>query len=167
MGPAFAAVGAGIAALLEATIASRYQIIGAQLQLVLILGIAVTVVYGFEEGLTWAFIGGLLLDFLAMRPIGSTPFEFLLVIAAAELAGPLLSRSRYPGVIGAAVILSPLFLIVSDVLTGLLTTASPSIHPTSLIATAIANGVLAAVTAPLVILLKRRAELRQRVLWWR
>ena len=70
MAPAFAAVGAGIAALLESTIASRYQIAGAQLQIVLLFGIAITLVYGFEEGMAWAFVGGLFLDFLAMRPHG-------------------------------------------------------------------------------------------------
>ena len=167
MGPAIAAVGAGIAALLESAIASRYQIFGAQFQIVLILGIAVTIVYGFEEGLVWAFVGGLMLDFLAMRPMGSSPFELLVAVAAAELASPLLSRSRYPGVIAAAVVLSPVFLVVSDVLTGLLNPPAPPIHATSLVATAIANGLLAAVAAPLVIVLKRRSETRERVLWWR
>jgi len=54
MGPAFAAVGAGIAALLELTIASRYQFADAQLQVSLVFAVAVTLVYGFEEGMTWA-----------------------------------------------------------------------------------------------------------------
>jgi rod shape-determining protein MreD len=167
MGPAFAAVGAVVAALVEATMASRYQIAGAQLQLVLILGIAVTVIYGFEEGMIWAFVGGLLVDFLSMRPMGSTPFVMLVVVASSEVAAPLLTRSRYPGVIAAVVILTPVFLVASGVLTGLLNPPTPSLHPTTLAAAAIANGILAAVLAPLVIGLKRRAELRERIVWWR
>jgi len=167
MGPAFAAVGAAIAALLQATVGSRYQILDAQLQPVLVLGVAVTLVYGFEEGMTWAFVGGLFVDFLGMRPMGSTPFGLLAVIAATELAAPLLARSRYAGTIAAVVVLTPAYVVVSDVLTGLLSPPTQSIHPTALIAAAIANGIVAALAAPLVVILKRRAELRERVIWWR
>ena len=167
MGPAFAAVGAAIAALIQATVGSRYQIFDAQLQPVLVLGVAVTLVYGFEEGMTWAFVGGLLFDFLSMRPIGSTPFALLAVIAATELASPLLARSRYPGTIVAVVVLTPIYVVATGILTGLLSSHTQSIHPTTLIAAAIANGILAALVAPVVVILKRRAELRERVLWWR
>jgi cell shape-determining protein MreD len=167
MRPAFAAVGAAIAALLELTVASRYQIADAQLQIVLIFGIVVTLVYGFEEGMAWAFVGGLFLDFLALRPLGSTVFELLLAVAATDLAVPLLSRARYPGAIGAVLVLTPVFLVVSGVVTGLLRPPAPPLHPTSLVAAAIANAAVAALAAPLVIGLKRRAEQRERVVWWR
>jgi rod shape-determining protein MreD len=167
MGPAFAAIGAGIAALLEVTIASRFQLFGAQLQLVLVLGVAVTVVYGFEAGMAWAFIGGILADFLSMRPMGSTPFELLAMLAITELASPLLNRSRFPGIIGTVAVLTPIYLAVSGVLTGLLNTPSPSLHPIALLAAAAANAILAALLSPLVIGLRRRAELRERVVWWR
>lgn len=167
MSPAFAAVGAGIAALLESTVASRYQIAGAQLQIVLILGIAITLVYGFEEGLAWAFVGGLFLDFLAMRPLGSTVFDLLIVMAVTDLAVPVLSRSRYPGAIGAAFLLTPVFLLISNVVTGLLSPPAPPVHFTSLLAAAVANAAVAALAAPLVIGLKRRAEQRERIVWWR
>ncbi len=167
MAPAFAAVGAGIAALLESTIASRYQIAGAQLQIVLVVGVAITLVYGFEEGMTWAFVGGLFLDFLALRPIGSTVFGLLIVMAATDLAVPLLSRSRYPGVIGAVLVLTPAFLLISGVVTGLLRPPAPPIQPANFLAAGIVNAAVSALVAPLVIGLKRRAEQRERVVWWR
>jgi cell shape-determining protein MreD len=167
MSPAFAAVGAGIAALLESTIASRYQIAGAQLQLVLVLGVAITLVYGFEEGMAWAFVGGLFLDFLALRPLGSTVFELLLAVAATDVAVPLLSRSRYPGAVAAVFVVTPAFLLISDVVTGLLRPPAPPMHLSGLVAAAVANAALAALAAPLVIGLKRRAEQRERVVWWR
>jgi rod shape-determining protein MreD len=167
MGPAFAAVGAGIAALLESTIASRYQIAGAQLQISLVFAVAVTLVYGFEEGMAWAFVGGLFLDFFALRPLGSSMFELLIAVALTTLAEPLLARSRYPGCVLAVLVLTPVFLVVSNVTTELLQPPTPPIHPTSLIFAALANAVVAAVASPLVIGLKRRAEQRERVLWWR
>jgi cell shape-determining protein MreD len=167
MGPAFAAVAAGVAALLESSMASRYQIAGAQLQIVLLLGIAITLVYGFEDGMAWAFVGGLFLDFLAMRPLGSTVFGLLIAMAATDLGVPLLSRFRYPGVIGAVLVLTPVFLVISNVVTGLLRPPAPSIQVTALAAAAIVNAAIAGLAAPLVIGLKRRSEQRERVVWWR
>jgi rod shape-determining protein MreD len=167
MGPAFAAVGAGVAALLELTIASRFQIAGAQLEISLVFAVIVTLVYGFEEGMAWAFVGGLTLDFIALRPLGSSVFELLAVVALATVAEPLLSRSRYPGCVIAVAVLTPIFLVISDVTSGLLRPPAPPMQLTSLIVAALANAIVAAVAAPLVIGIKRRAEQRQRVLWWR
>jgi rod shape-determining protein MreD len=168
MGPTFAAVGAGVAALLELTIASRYQIAGAQLlQVSLVFAIAVTVVYGFEQGMAWAFVGGLCLDLLAMRPLGASIFELLIAVALATVAEPLLSRSRYIGCVIAVFVITPIFLVISDVTTGLLRPPTPPLPVTTLVAGAIANAVFAAVVCPLVIWFKRRAEQRRRMLWWR
>jgi cell shape-determining protein MreD len=167
MGPAFAAVGAGVAALLESTVASRYQIVGAQLQISLVFAVAVTLVYGFEEGMAWAFVGGLCIDFFAMRPLGSSVFELLIAVALTALAEPLLSRSRYFGCVAAAFVVTPIFLLLSDVTTGLLRTSAPPLQLSSLLGGAFANAIVAAVVAPLVIGLRRRAENRERVLWWR
>ena len=167
MGPAFAAVGAGVAALLETTIASRYQFAGAQLQISLVLAIVVTLVYGFEDGMAWAFVGGLCLDFFALRQIGSTVFELLGVVALARLAQPLLSRSRYPGCVAATFFLTPIFLVVSDVTTGLLRPPAPPLSLTDLVVAAVTNAVVAAIAAPIFIALKRRSEQQERVVWWR
>jgi cell shape-determining protein MreD len=167
MGPAFAAVGAGIAALLESTIASRYQIVGAQLQISLVFVIAATIVFGFEEGIAWAFVGGLCLDFFAMRPLGSSVFELLIAVALVMVSEPLLSRSRYAGCVIATLFVTPIFLIVSDITTGLLRSSAPPLHLTGLVAAGLANAGVAAVLSLLLIGIKRRAENRERVLWWR
>ena len=167
MGPAFAAVGAGVAALLESTIASRYQIVGAQLQISLVFVIAATIVFGFEEGLTWALVGGLCLDFFAMRPLGSSVFELLIAVALVMVSEPLLSRSRYAGCVIATLFVTPIFLIVSDITTGLLRSSAPPLHLTGLVAAGLANAGVAAVLSLLLIGIKRRAENRERVLWWR
>jgi rod shape-determining protein MreD len=167
MGPAFAAVGAGVSALLEATIASRYQIVGAQLQISLVFVIAATIVFGFEEGIAWAFVGGLCLDFFTIRPLGSSVFELLLAVALVMVTQPLLSRSRYAGCVIATLLVTPLFLVISNITTGLIRSSAPPIHLTDLLAAAVANAAVAAVLSLLLIGIKRRAENRERVLWWR
>ena len=167
MGSAFAAVGAGVAALLESTITSRYQIVGAQLQISLVFVVAATIVFGFEEGLTWALVGGLCLDFFAMRPLGSSVFVLLVAVALVMVSEPLLSRSRYAGCVIATLFVTPIFLIVSDITTGLLRSSAPPLHLTGLVAAGLANAGVAAVLSLLLIGIKRRAENRERVLWWR
>ena len=167
MGPAFAAVGAGVAALLESTIVSRYQIAGAQLQMSLVFVIAATIVFGFEEGIAWAFVGGLCLDFFAMRPLGSSVFVLLVAVAVVMVSEPLLSRSRYAGCVIATLFVTPIFLIVSDITSGLLRSSAPPLHLTGLVAAGLANAGVAAVLSLLLIGIKRRAENRERVLWWR
>lgn len=167
MGSAFAAVAAGITALLEATTASRYQFAGAQLQLLLVLAIAVTLVYGFDAGMAWAFVGGLISDFLTLRPLGTTIFGLLIVVALSELVEPLIARSRYPGCLILTFVLTPLYLAVSDGVTALLRPPAPSLQLTGLIIGGLLNVALMAVAAPLVIGLRRRSEQRERVVWWR
>ena len=167
MGPAFAAVGAGIAALLEATTASRYQLAGSQLQLLLVFAVAVTVVFGFEEGMSWAFVGGLMADFLSLRPLGSTVFELLVVVGITDISVPVLTRARYPGCVGAVFVLTPIYLVVADMVAALLQPPAPTLRISNLIIAAVVNAAVAALAAPLVIGIRRRAEKRERVLWWR
>ncbi len=167
MGPAFAAVCAGIAALLEATTASRYQVAGSSLELLLVFAVAITVVFGFEEGMAWAFVGGLMADFLALRPLGSTLFELLVVVGLTDVSVPLLARARYPGCIMAVFVLTPIYLVVADAVANLLQPPAPTLHPSALVIAALVNAIVAAIVTPPVIGLKRRAEQRERVLWWR
>jgi rod shape-determining protein MreD len=87
-----AALGALVAALLETSIAPELTIAGAQADLVLALAIAAAMLIGFEDGLVWAFLGGLMLDMLIPgRPIGATTLTLLLVVGLAGLA------ARVPG----------------------------------------------------------------------
>jgi cell shape-determining protein MreD len=167
MGPAFAAVGAGVAALLDSTIVSRYQIVGAQLQMTLVFVIAATIVFGFQTGLSWALVGGLGLDFFALRPLGSTVFALLIAVALVMITEPILSRSRYAGCVIATLVVTPMFLVISSVTSGLTGASTPALHPTTLVAAGVANAALAALLSLLLIGIKRRAENRERVLWWR
>ena len=61
-----AAVGATIAAILETSVLTQLLVAGVKPDLVLATTIAVAVVLGFEQGLTWAVVGGLLLDLLEL-----------------------------------------------------------------------------------------------------
>ena len=69
-----AAIAATVAAIAESTITPYLRVGNAQPHLVFVLAVVWTVAVGLDSGLVWAFVGGLALDTLAQRPLGSTAF---------------------------------------------------------------------------------------------
>ena len=94
MTPLVSALGAMATALLELSVVPHLAVGGARLHLVLVLGVAWTVAAGVQAGLVWAFVGGLALDVLAQRPLGSSAFALLVSLGGAAMLAPLLSRIR-------------------------------------------------------------------------
>lgn len=88
-----AAVGAVMAALLEASVLPELTLAGAKPDLVLVMAIVAAMLVGLEEGLVWAFLGGLMLDLIlsSERPVGAATFSLMVAvgvaIAAARIAG--------------------------------------------------------------------------------
>ena len=128
-----AAVGATVTALLELTVGPYLRIGTAQPHLVLVLGIVVTVAIGLEAGLVWAFVGGLVLDVLAQRPLGSTAFALLLCVGATAVLARLFVRLRPIVPILATLLLSLLYSMILFVAFNALRTpipvADPIAHP--------------------------------------
>jgi rod shape-determining protein MreD len=73
-----------VASLFQSTAATRIKIYGVKPDLVLLLVIVGTLIYGSRSGLVWAFIGGLLLDVFSGGPMGASS---LALMAAVLLAG--------------------------------------------------------------------------------
>src|SRR5450759_3318029 len=82
-----AAVGAAVAALIQSSILPFTAAGGAGLDLVLVLAVVWTMTVGLDGGLVWAFLGGLIIDVLLMRPLGLTAFVLLLAVGAAWIVG--------------------------------------------------------------------------------
>lgn len=80
-----AAIGALLAALLETSVLPELTIGGLKPDLLLVMAVVVAMVIGFEDGLVWAFVGGLLVDALSGRPLGATALALLLVTGMAAL----------------------------------------------------------------------------------
>lgn len=162
-----AAVGSVAAALLELSLAPYLAVGSAQPDIVLVLAIIWTMVVGFEGGLVWAFLGGLMIDLLASRPLGSTAFILLLCVGAAALIRRAsITRARYVSpvlTVFVLALLSPLaFLLVYGMVRGpvgaseLLSTTIPR---------AIYDTLIAAAIAPLAVLLQTRFGDQERVDW--
>src|SRR5665811_2306195 len=63
---------------------------------------------GLEGGLVWAFLGGLVIDVLLMRPLGLTAFIDLLAVGAAWVIGRVFLRALYPMIVVSAAALATL-----------------------------------------------------------
>jgi rod shape-determining protein MreD len=76
-------------AMVQTTILSSFNILGGQPNLMLLVVLMWTVVRGMQEGLVWAFVGGLILDLLSGGPLAGMA---LAQVAAAFLAGQSLGQ---------------------------------------------------------------------------
>ena len=128
-----AAVGATVAALFELTVTTYLRVGGVQPHLVLVLAIIVTIAVGLDAGLVWAFVGGLALDVLAQRPLGSTAFALLLCVGGASVFGRLFSRVRPLAPIIATFFLSIVYSMILFGLFSALRAPLPVADPLSLV----------------------------------
>jgi rod shape-determining protein MreD len=161
-----AAIASVVAALFELTIFDHLRIGGAQPHPVLVLGVIWAIGIGIEGGLAIAFVGGLALDVLAQRPLGSSAFALLLAIGGASVFGTSMGRLRLIAPVPAVLVFS---FVNSLILVGILAALQgpvPLGDPlTSVLPGAVYDTVLAAILGPLTIaMIDRRREV-ERVDW--
>ena len=166
MGLTLAAIGAVAAALLNLTIAPYLQIGAAQPDFVLICAVVWTVVAGIEGGFIWAFIGGLMIDFLSPRPLGLTAFTLLLCVGGAALLARAMFRFRYIVPIVAVFTCSIANALLFLAVYGALRSPIPTPDPVgAIVPTAIYNALLAAIVGPVALALITRRGNRERPDW--
>lgn len=161
-----AAALAVVAALAEFTIVPYMKVGVAVLHPVLVFGVVWAISGRLEAGLTWAFVGGLALDILGQRPLGSSAFSLLIAIGLASIVGGLLGRVRIVAPVVATAISSPVFTMLLLVTTTALTSASLSSGAfVSVMPSAVYDTVLAALVGPLTVAIVQRRQNADRVDW--
>jgi len=155
-----------VAALLQSTVMPYLQIGGARPDLVLVYAVIVTIVVGIDRGIAAAFIGGLAIDVLAPRPLGSTAFVLLLVVGGAAAVGRILSHTRALSTVVSALVFGIagpiLFLAVYGALRGPIPVGDPVLP---VIPGAVYGTAIAAVVGPVATVLHRRYFERDRIDW--
>ncbi len=161
-----AAVGSTAAALIELSLTPHLAVDGAHPHPVLVLGIIWAIVLGVESGLAWAFVGGVVLDILAERPLGSTAFALLIAVGGASVLARWMSRIRPLAPIVAVPIFSLAYSVVQFVLVGALGSPIAVEGPIDLLLPGVAyDGALAILIGPLAIAVKDRYTPEERVDW--
>ena len=161
-----AAVGATVTALLELSVGPYMRVESTQPHLVLVLGVVVTVALGLEAGLIWAFLGGIVLDVLAQRPLGSTAFALLLCAGGAYALSGLVTRLRPVIPILATFLLSLLYSMTLFLTFNALRATIPVADPAgAILPGAVYDALLAALIGPLSIFVHDRRAVEERVDW--
>jgi rod shape-determining protein MreD len=161
-----AAALAVVTALIEFTVVPYLKIGDAVPHPVLVFGVITAIVGGLEVGLTWAFVGGLALDIVTQRPLGSTSFALLVAVGVGYLVGTFLGRIRILAPIGATAVASPLYSMLIILTNTALTTAPlSSAAVASILPSTVYDVILAAVVGPLAIAIAARRRDVERVAW--
>ena len=88
-------------------------IAGVKPNLVLVAVVLVTTNFGFEAGIAWAFVAGLVANLLIPEPLGSIPLALLAVAVVVAAGARLLGRLTWVYPVGAAFVGSILADLVS------------------------------------------------------
>jgi rod shape-determining protein MreD len=161
-----AAFGAVLAALLQLTVVPYLRIGTAQPDLVLVFAVTATVAGTVEAGLISAFIGGLMIDLLAPRPLGMTAFILLASVGVAFLLARILDRVIYIvpplAVFLTSLLSSGLFLFLFGALRSPIPVPDPS---TALLPDAAYSMAVAILVGTVAVAFRQRAAERERVAW--
>ncbi len=166
MGLLFAAIGATVAALFEASLVPYIAIGDAAPHPLLIGGVVWTIAAGIDRGITWAFVGGLVLDSLLGRPLGGSALALLLAVGGAALIARPFPRLRLVAPIGAVPLLS---IGYSMILVGLTIAVQPGFSfpdPVgSFVPDAIYDALIGMFVGPLAVTLRDRRHVVERAEW--
>src|SRR4029453_9643421 len=147
-----AAIAATGAAIVESTITPYLPVGDAQPPLVFVLPLVWAVPVGRDGGLVWAFVGGLALDTLEQRPLGTTAFALLIAVGITAVLARSLHRIRPVVAIIATALLSLLYSMTLIVLFSVLRPAAALTDPLRFIAPGVVyDVVLAAILGPLAV----------------
>jgi len=161
-----AAVGATLAALIEVTIVPYVEVGQAHPHPVLVFGAIWTVALGIDGGLAWAFVGGIALDVLTDRPLGSSAFALLVATGVAAGLARAMTHLRPIAPIVAVLVASSMNSLLLLVLFSALRDPILVTDPASLLLPGLAYDVLlAAFVGPLVVAVRDRRLEQERVDW--
>ncbi|GIW20521.1 MAG: hypothetical protein KatS3mg065_0817 [Chloroflexota bacterium] len=155
-----------LAALLELTLVPYLDVGGAHPHLVLVTAVVATVALTFEIGLVVAVAGGLALDILGPRPLGSSILVLLLVVGAVGLSSRVLDALRLVAPVVLTGIASPLFSLGLMVVLGVAEGRPWVDDPVGVVLPGtIYDVVLAALVGPLVVSVRARVLEAERFEW--
>lgn len=161
-----AAIGATVTAIFELTVGPYLRVGNAQPHFVLIFAVVWAVAAGLESGLTWAFVGGLVLDILAQRPLGSSSFALIACVGLAATVTRIFTRMRPIAVVPAVAILSLVYSMTLYVLLGALGSTATTPDPLAALLPGVAyDAIVAVIAGPLAVAVHDRYVEEERVDW--
>lgn len=161
-----AAIGATGTALVEVTLVPYIAVGGAGPHPVLVGGVIWTIAAGIDRGITWAFVGGLVLDSLLGRPLGTSALALLIAVGAAALVARPVPRLRLVAPLVAVPVLSLAYSMLILAVTSAMQPDLSVPDPARLfVPGAIYDAVIGMFLGPLAVTLHNRRAVTERVDW--
>jgi rod shape-determining protein MreD len=161
-----AAIGATVIALVEATLAQYITVDGAAPHPVLIGGVIWTIAAGIDRGITWAFVGGIVLDSLLGRSLGTSAFALLVAVGAAALIAHPFPRLRLAAPIIAVPIISVGYSVLILALSAATQPGLTVVDPAKLVLPgALYDLIIGMFIGPVAVTLRDRRAATERVDW--
>jgi rod shape-determining protein MreD len=161
-----AAIGATVTAIVELTIGPYIRVGNAQPHLVFVFAIVWTIAIGLESGLVFAFVGGIALDVLAGRPLGTSSFALIIVVGLAAAIARLFIRFRPLVVVPAVAVLSLVYSMTLFLLLGALGSSAAAHDPVTTLLPGVGyDAIIAILVGPLAIAVYDRYVEEERVDW--
>ena len=161
-----AAIGATVTAIVELTVGPYIRVGNAQPHLVCVFAVVWTIAVGVESGLVWAFVGGIALDVLAQRPLGSSSFALIIVVGLAAAISHLFSRWRPLVVVPAVAILSFVYSMTLFLLLGALGSSGAAQDPVGTLLPGVGyDAIIGILVGPLAVAVHDRYVEEERVDW--
>lgn len=162
----FAAIGATATALVEATLGPYLAVEHAQPHPVLVIGVIWTIAAGLERGITFAFVGGLVLDSLLGRPLGVSAFALLVAAGIAAAMAQPFPRLRVLVPILAVPVLSLMYSLLAFALRAAAEPGVAVADPIGLfLPDTLYDGLLGVLIGPLAISIHDRRAVPERAEW--
>ena len=161
-----AAIGATVTAIVELTVGQYIRVGDAQPHLVFVFAVVWTIAVGLESGLVWAFVGGVALDVLAQRPLGTSSFALIIVVGLAAAISRLFIRWRPLVVVPAVALLSLVYSMTLFLLLGALGSSPVTETPVATLLPSVAyDAVVGILVGPLAVAVHDRYVEEERVDW--
>ncbi len=162
----FSVLIAVFAAILETSVLAELPLAGATIDLVLVCAAVATLVLGVENGLTIAFVGGLLVDMVIPdRPMGAATLAMLLALGLAFVVSRAIGQARRLVAVGLVLILTPVFHVLFTGVMVLVANSALSIDISRVLIAALLNAIVAIPIAGLFGAIERRFGPTERVDW--
>jgi rod shape-determining protein MreD len=113
-----------VLALLQTAVLPHFTLFKLSPQLPLLVALAWGMLRGVDEGIVWAFLGGLFMDLFSITPLGLTALGYIVAVAAVLWAQEAFPASRFILPVLLAALATIIYLVLNLLLLRLLGTLS-------------------------------------------
>jgi len=137
--------------LVQVTVSPNFELYGVTPQLLFLITIVWTLYYGLQQGLIWAFVGGILIDLFSAGPMGASSLALMAAVMVIVFIQRLFPENRIlvPLVLGAvaSLVFWIVYLVLLRILVPFMITSLDYLSVAGVVSGSQARGLLGEITS--------------------